>query len=845
MSKIIVYFAAALAVIAGTSAIAQNIDGLRMRTYNNYSGANLAEMTARTPFSDSLFQGAIWFDHGNVIGPVPHQTGWENFTVMWDGYVWLDAEQLYTFAVHSDDRSYIMIDTGRDGFDASDTVVAIGSNHEWVFYGTIQVAETGYYPIVIVFIQWGGGYYFRTRWDTGNKVGWDFWNGSIANTIDTSTLAANGFPMFSHTGSAPGMSWFVPPTTLAVDEMTGAVEVEATLGELGVNPVVSVAWGTQPGVFTATNSVSLGLAQDVPFAIPVPEFTPGTYACKVFVEDDGDFAQTAVCVPNVFYVGELELVKLSDADEATETPGVFEIRRTGESNFPLRVNYTLSGTADRDVDYAGAGLSGNVTILAGEAAAQIQITPLRNFGKLFDTVVAIALDTGSYATNVTFATASLTIFNEPLPLFEPWECVWISPVEGVASDPANWLGNRLPLATDTIIVGAYGRGNLIWDCDGENALPAQVAEWRQEAGYTGTVRFDTTYGADFPVFTITGDAVIEGGAWTHRANTSGTSEYYLNVKVQGDFTLAKNANINATDKGFTAWNGPAMLNMWNEFAASHGGQGDWISNNRNPNPNTYGSAVDPVDLGSGSRHVSGAGAIVLDVGGTALIRGNISANTYEVDGGGPSAGSVNLRAGEIDAASDGILMADSAYSHWIGGGGAGRVAVRVSQGEIPAGLQARARPVMHWDMSQPAAGTVYRSSPFENRILVSAEGAVDLQGTNKRTDFPARLVRADHSAIRADDADTDFGDTALELRHFGQLMIQHNVAVASLSMHTYTASVDLNGKTLRVRSFTSNNGVTTKTNGFYTDNASGDFNGVIFNGGKIVIGEMATLLIIR
>lgn len=55
-------------------------------------------------------------------------------------------------------------------------------------------------------------------------------------------------------------------------------------------------------------------------------------------------------------------------------PGVFLVTRTGGTNLPMTVYYTVSGTASNGVDYGT--LPGQVTILAGAHSAAIEVMPI-------------------------------------------------------------------------------------------------------------------------------------------------------------------------------------------------------------------------------------------------------------------------------------------------------------------------------------------------------------------------------------------------------------------------------------------------------------------------------------
>src|SRR3989442_3114272 len=63
-----------------------------------------------------------------------------------------------------------------------------------------------------------------------------------------------------------------------------------------------------------------------------------------------------------------------NASEAGPDPGLFEIRRSGPTNYSLYVFYRLSGTASNGVDYEG--ISEAVVIPQGSLTATIPIKPI-------------------------------------------------------------------------------------------------------------------------------------------------------------------------------------------------------------------------------------------------------------------------------------------------------------------------------------------------------------------------------------------------------------------------------------------------------------------------------------
>ena len=84
-----------------------------------------------------------------------------------------------------------------------------------------------------------------------------------------------------------------------------------------------------------------------------------------------------------------------------------------------------------------------------------------------------------------------------------------------------------------------------------NGLPATVASWTQDASYAGVVTFTTGYDGANAQFAIMGDAVVNGGMWTHPSNTTAQISR-LDVSVGGSFTLGAAAKIDVMGRGFAA-----------------------------------------------------------------------------------------------------------------------------------------------------------------------------------------------------------------------------------------------------------------------------------------------------
>ena len=91
----------------------------------------------------------------------------------------------------------------------------------------------------------------------------------------------------------------------------------------------------------------------------------------------------------------------------------------------------------------------------------------------------------------------------------------------------NGAWDAAPAAGDDIVVTD---GALTWTAD----MPHQVASWTQS---DGTVTFETTYNDTFPKLEVTGNVVLEGGTWTHKANPNTTNPGSANPVYHQDYRL--------------------------------------------------------------------------------------------------------------------------------------------------------------------------------------------------------------------------------------------------------------------------------------------------------------------
>ena len=299
-----------------------------------------------------------------------------------------------------------------------------------------------------------------------------------------------------------------------------------------------------------------------------------------------------------------------------------------------------------------------------------------------------------------------------------------------ASEAANWAGG-IPGTDDTVILDSTTNKNMIWDA-GSNGLPDTVAAWSQTAGYAGTVTVQTLYGATgFTNFTITGDASILGGTWTHLANTS-NEVYRLGLTVSSNLTVGTAARIDATARGYGAGKGPGTGS-----GAAHGG--------RSGSTVIYGSIFAPVNLGSGGGTGAGGGAIRLVVGETLTLDGTVIASSYQGHDARGAGGSVYITAGTFTGAGSGIIRATgSLISGTQAAGSGGRIAIILTTGGATfsgyAGL-IRACGGKLGASTSGAAGTVYTETPAQGAghgtLIIDNTDSVDMSTTTRFTPIPA------------------------------------------------------------------------------------------------------------
>ena len=290
-----------------------------------------------------------------------------------------------------------------------------------------------------------------------------------------------------------------------------------------------------------------------------------------------------------------------------------------------------------------------------------------------------------------------------------------------ASEAANWSGGVPTGADDILLDGTTTNKNLVWDAP-SNSLPTTVASWMQNASYTGIVTLKTTYpnySTTFTNLTINSNLTVNGGTWQHVGNST-TNAYRLALTVGNNFTLGTGGTFSAYALGYAAKSGSGA-GRGDSSGGSYGGRAGY--NNTPPMPYTYGSVLNPTDLGSGSfGHTTagnpGGGAIWINVGVAALIDGQMTVNGMTPPGGrnadgGGAGGSIHLQAGTLGG--KGMISANGGQDTWHGSGGGGRVALILTQAgtdysSFSGTVSALGVNVLDAPYAGSGAGTIYRQA---------------------------------------------------------------------------------------------------------------------------------------
>ena len=200
----------------------------------------------------------------------------------------------------------------------------------------------------------------------------------------------------------------------------------------------------------------------------------------------------------------------------------------------------------------------------------------------------------------------------------------------------------------------------------------------------------------------------------------------LDLAISGDLEIEPGAGVNADWRGYESEAGAGQGSTAGTVASGsgggHGGYGG-LSSSHAVGGVANGLAFSPVTLGSGGgaglggNGGAGGGAIQLDVGGSCILNGTVSANGQNATNsraGGGAGGSIWIRATTL--AGTGTLRANGGSGEPVhgGGGGGGRIALIVTTNLFAGNLSA----VGGAGWQHGGAGTVFTEDEFAGRRLV-------------------------------------------------------------------------------------------------------------------------------
>lgn len=816
-------------LIEGAS-VASAEPGLRFRKYkfNPFEGAlaPISTLHEYTPTEDWVWTGGL--SKGSW--------GEENYLGSWEGVLLIEESDTYSFGTKSDDGSVLYIDLNEDG-DYEDAGELIVNNNYFqgatARTGSVALEGPRQYRFIVGYYQGGGGEELDVRWRRGV---YDF---DQQERLDPSKHSI-------HT-----------TFELMADNEKGAREITASSATLAARLITSrdpasaqvrIYWGasdggTDPAQWEHCESFPAPQGPGV-LTASVANLAPNAlYFYRTMMEDSTGSAWASSS--SAWTTAPISVTCIRHADEASLEPGILRFSRPeAAAAVALSVAYSVGGSAIAGTHYEP--LSGSITFPAGATTVEVAVTPLRDWASDASPELTVAVAAGAYVADPTIA--HLTIENAALPVVAGRN-LWIG--SGNASNPANWSLGRVPTSNETVWLGAFSSGDLLWDAP-NGGLPTVVAGWLQEEGYTGRVVIPTTFPLKSEVFTtfvVRGDMQLDGGLLSHPEQPSlGGTQYRLALQVDGDLSLGPNAQINVDERGYRGGDGHGPGSQWKPeggtSVASHGGFSGLNGNNGQARQ-IYGSVFAPRLPGSCGQAGAGGGAIALDIGGALSIEGTISAIGTHTKWGGGSGGSIRVRAATLSGS--GTITADGAMGvipwdegqGWGPCGGGGRVAVTLTRGDSLGGVRLWARGGAKWsDDRRGGPGTVYQQFAGES----DGAGTIIID-TDWRTSHGLcrcilpQTVRGAYSGEEASPIE-DFSHATILIRNRGILGLSADLRVHALSIDG-NSSLILSGSTLTAYEVYDNGRKLAP--GVYTAN---DLNRV-YEGGNVVVLSSATLLMIR
>ncbi|MBO4448755.1 MAG: hypothetical protein J5807_04640 [Kiritimatiellae bacterium] len=385
--------------------------------------------------------------------------------------------------------------------------------------------------------------------------------------------------------------------------------------------------------------------------------------------------------------------------------------------------------------------------------------------------------------------------------------IWTGAADSAFSNPANWQGrdNEAPGANDIAMIASAASITVSSDVelgglwlDGSQGAVTFTSRGElsvADAIYVGT---NATLCIDAP--TSAGYVQVDySGKITHTARDS-AGTYKVNLTVTGDMLVREGGSVNGNGKGYAVDTGTACGKAG--VAAAHGGCGTYY-NAPEKHRLGYGSFVNPVTYGSGgySTGGSGGGVVIIDIAGTLVNDGTISANAgastaklYTASG-----GSVNIKCGVLKGRGNftahGGYASSATYEYLFGAGG--RISITQRTGNDFSQFTGRA--YAYGGRVYPTLLTYYvpcGNSGHVTWILPDSKPhiVVENNGYVLQNSFGVTLPAVNGDSARV------MRSYDFELKNGGRLYIVDDVTIYDLTLATANTKIFLNGHTLRILS---------------------------------------------
>ena len=171
----------------------------------------------------------------------------------------------------------------------------------------------------------------------------------------------------------------------------GSFTVSVEVSENTPASIVCIVGGTDYAMTTADASLP------ATYSVVIDDLPNGTHVATVRATATSGTSVSSTC-PTAFHVGSLTIVKQSDADEGTLTPGVFRVSRADADSTGLPA-------VTFDVAFSGHGLAAIVeptvaalTIPAGAAYVDVSVTPIYTMEVDADVALTLSVSGASIGT---------------------------------------------------------------------------------------------------------------------------------------------------------------------------------------------------------------------------------------------------------------------------------------------------------------------------------------------------------------------------------------------------------------------------------------------------------------